>query len=315
MAFSDEKKAKQNEKTAKKPKRRWGDRRDGFRVKETDGMHALMPFVLPNRADNEAVLNEVLDITKVREFLNAKNAAGVDFKYTIFHFICAVIAKTIQMRPHLNRFYAGHRMYQRKEISFAFIVKKQFADDSAETLVKMNYDPESENSPLYQFNSRIKEAVTTIRKEDKSSHTMDTIGIFAKIPRGVLRFVIGFLRMLDYYGKMPKSLANADPYNVTAFISNLGSINMNAHYHHLTNWGTNSFFCVINTIKKRPFFNDDGTFEMKESIDISLTIDERIADGVYFAKSMKVVRYFFEHPEALDEPAESLIDIDTAIHN
>ena len=54
---------------------------------------------------------------------------------------------------------------------------------------------------------------------------------------------------------------------------------------------------------------------MKESIDISLTIDERIADGVYFAKSMKVVRYFFEHPEALDEPAESLIDIDTAIHN
>ena len=211
------------------------------------------------------------------------------------------------MRPHLNRFYAGHRMYQRKEISFVFIVKKQFADDSAETLVKMNYDLKAKIPLSVQFQN--KGSGYTIRKEDKSSHTMDTIGIFAKIPRGVLRFVIGFLRMLDYYGKMPKSLANADPYNVTAFISNLGSINMNAHYHHLTNWGTNSFFCVINTIKKRPFFNDDGTFEMKESIDISLTIDERIADGC-ISKSMKVVRYFFEHPGRWTT-AESLIDIDT----
>ncbi|MGI6717412.1 MAG: 2-oxo acid dehydrogenase subunit E2 [Eubacteriales bacterium] len=313
----NEKENTQNQTQTQKPKRKrkWGDRKDGYLVRETDGLHALMPYILPNRADNEAVLNEVLDITKVREYLNAKNAGGVEFKYTMFHFICAAMAKTIQLRPYLNRFYCGHRLYQRYDISFAFVVKKKFVDDAAETLVIMNYDPESEVAPIDQFNYKIKQVVTKVRKEDKSSSTMDKIGFFAKIPRCILRFVIGTLRFLDYYGKMPMSLKADDPYNVTAFVSNLGSINMHASYHHLANWGTNSFFCVINTIKKRPFFKDDGSYEMKETVELGLTIDERIADGVYFAKSLKVLRYFFEHPEELDKPACHQVEIDTSIHN
>ncbi|NCA68286.1 MAG: hypothetical protein EOM87_09535, partial [Clostridia bacterium] len=74
---------------AVKPKRRRGDRRDATLVREIDGMHALMPYIIPKRADNEAVLNEKLDLTKVREFLDKKNSGDIEFKYTIFHFICA----------------------------------------------------------------------------------------------------------------------------------------------------------------------------------------------------------------------------------
>ncbi len=290
------------------------DRKDAFLVKDIDGMHAFMPYILPNRADNEAVLNEILDLSKVNDFLTEKNSSAPEFKYTVFHFILAAIAKTIQFRPYLNRFYSGHRLYQRRDISFSFVVKKLFTDDAAETLVIMKYDPESGVSPLEQFNSKVKEVVTKVRKTEEASSTMDKIAFLAKIPRPVLRLVMRVLNSLDYRGRVPSSLADDDPYHVTAFVTNLGSIKMHASYHHLVNWGTNSLFCVINSKQKRPFFNDDGTYEMKDSIELGLTIDERIADGVYFAKSLRVFRHFFGNPHLLDLPAGTFIEIDTNLN-
>ncbi|MFA6730354.1 MAG: 2-oxo acid dehydrogenase subunit E2, partial [Eubacteriales bacterium] len=191
---------------------------------------------------------------------------------------------------------------------------KLFTDDAAETLVIMKYDPESGVSPLEQFNSKVKEVVTKVRKTEEASSTMDKIAFLAKIPRPVLRLVMRVLNSLDYRGRVPSSLADDDPYHVTAFVTNLGSIKMHASYHHLVNWGTNSLFCVINAKQKRPFFNDDGTYEMKDSIELGLTIDERIADGVYFAKSLRVFRHFFENPQLLDLPASTFIEIDTNLN-
>ena len=69
-------------------------------------------------------------------------------------------------------------------------------------------------------------------------------------------------------------------------------------------------FCAIGEIKKRPFFNDDGTLEMKPSIDLGLTIDERIADGYYYSKSIKLLKYLLEHPELLERPANEEVDYD-----
>lgn len=311
MSFAEE----TSKNKAEKRKKRRGDRKDAVLVRESDGMHALMPYILPKRTDNEAVLNEVLDLTKVQAYLDAKNE-GAEFKYTVFHFVCAAIAKTIQMRPLLNRFYAGHRLYQRDKISFSFVVKKQFSDEAGETLVIMDYDPASDVAPIEQFYSKIKEIVHKVRAADESTGTMDKIGFLAKIPRFFMRMLMGIMNRLDYHGNMPASVANDDPYYTTVFIANLGSINMHANYHHLANWGTNSFFCVVNAIKKRPFFKDDGTYVLRDSIDLGLTIDERIADGVYFAKSLKAARHFFANPHLLDAPAFTKFDIDLSLkHN
>ena len=91
-------------------------------------------------------------------------------------------------------------------------------------------------------------------------------------------------------------------------LTNLGSIKLHAGYHHLTNWGTTSVFCAIGEIKKRPFYNDDGTFEMKPSIDLGLTIDERIADGYYYAKTVRLLKTLLENPQLLDKPLQEEVD-------
>ena len=76
---------KDKPKPQKVPKRRRGDRKDGYLVAESDPVHALMPYLLPNRADNEAVLNETIDMTQVVAYIQQKNADNPEFKYTFFH--------------------------------------------------------------------------------------------------------------------------------------------------------------------------------------------------------------------------------------
>ena len=59
---------------------------------------------------------------------------------------------------------------------------------------------------------------------------------------------------------------------------------------------------------KMPFFNDDGTYEMKDGMSFGFTIDERIADGFYFAKSLALFKNILAHPEILDDKLSDSIE-------
>lgn len=143
-------------------------------------------------------------------------------------------------------------------------------------------------------------------KLDNSTAGMDTL---TKMPRFLLRFVVWILHKLDFYGKMPDFLIKTDPNHATCFISNLGSIGLKSGYHHLSNWGTNSIFVVIGEKKLTSVYNDEeGRTEMKETLDLGLTLDERIADGYYYSKTVKLVKYLLQNPELLELPAGEEVD-------
>ena len=80
----------------------------------------------------------------------------------------------------------------------------------------------------------------------------------------------------------------------------MGSIKLHSGYHHLTNWGTNSVFVIVGERKNRPFYDDEGNVTMKDSIDLGLTVDERIADGYYYSKTVRLLRKLIENPELLE---------------
>lgn len=288
-------------------------RKDGTLVPETDPMHLITPHMVPNRCDNEAVLTELFDMTAVEAYLAKKNADGPEFKYTFFHVICAAIAKVLVLRPRMNRFYAGRRLYDRNDILFAFVVKKKFEDNGAEALAIIKVDKDGEISPVEQLHGKVKDIVYSVRKENKTEGTTEKMGILTKLPRGLLRFVMSFLNWLDYHGKYPAALMKDDPYFASVFVSNLGSIKMHANYHHLVNWGTNSIFVVIGEKKLTPFFQPDGSVQMRDALELGLTIDERIADGVYFAKSIHLLRRLLSQPELLDEPIQTPVDYESEL--
>lgn len=290
-------------------KRRRGDRRDATLVRNLDSMHMFMPFMLPNRADNEAFLQELVDLTDVEAYLEQKNAANPQHKYTMFHVILAALARTIQMRPLLSRFIIGGRYYDRRHISFSFIAKKAFSDTGDESIVILKYDPESEKSSIDMIHDKLCDFVYSLRVHDKKDNTTDILDTLAKAPLPIRRLLVHTLRVLNAHGKMPRDLEAEDPYNSTVFISNLGSIKLNAGYHHLTNWGTNSVFVVVGEKHPHPYYDAEGNVTMRSSLSLGITLDERIADGYYFSRTIQLLRHLLQHPELLDTKAKEALDI------
>ena len=291
-----------------KRKKKWGDRKDAYRIRETDPMHTFMPYLMPNRADNEAVLNEKVDLTAVMKYLEEKNKDNPEFKYTLFHVFCAAISKVMTLRPKMNYFYSGYRLYEKKDLVLAFTVKKKFTDNSPETLAIVNVDRDSEEAPIEQIRETIRKIVYSVRKENKNDGATDVMGVLQKLPRWLVKIFVRLLNFLEYHGWLPKFFLEIDPFHSSVFLTNLGSIKMNANYHHLANWGTNSFFVVIGEKHKYPVYDENGNMEMHDCLDLGLTIDERIADGVYFAKSIRLLRAILKNPEILDMPIKTEID-------
>ena len=292
-----------------KRKKRWGDRWDGYRLRGLDSVHVMMPYLFGDRTSNEAVLGEVMDLTAVDEYLAKKNAQNPEFKYTWFHFITAAIAKTILLRPKMNYFIAGGHYYERNEIQVAFNIKRKFTDEGEEAMAKFVLDPDG-GSPMEQVHTYVQNIVTKVRAKNESHGVDDALSFLSHLPRLLWRILGWSLRNMEYYGIYPKSLAADDPCYSSAYLTNLGSIKMNADYHHLFNWGTVSFFVVIGEKKLQPFYKEDGTYELRNTIKLGLTIDERIADGYYFAKTLRLVRKIFANPELLDLDAATPIEFE-----
>lgn len=99
-----------------------------------------------------------------------------------------------------------------------------------------------------------------------------------------------------------------DPYYNSVILTNLGSIKLHAGYHHLTNRGTTSVFCIVGERKLRPFYDGQGNMTMRDSVDIGLTVDERIADGYYYSKTVRLFRKLPENPELLELPLDNEVD-------
>lgn len=295
---------------SQKTKKKFGDRKDAVRVRDADPMHNFMPYLLLGRTDNEAVMNDDMDISAVTAYLEKKNESDPDFKYTLFHVILAALAKTMYHRPRMNRFMQGKRLYQKDELTFSFVVKRAFSDHADEALVIMKIDTESDVSPIEQVYGRVKKEVNAVRKEKKVDGATDIMDILSKLPRFELKLVAKILFWLEYHGWVPNDLCKVDPYHTSCFVSNLGSIKMTADYHHLIDWGTNSFFVIIGEKHWKPIFDRDGSYEMKEVLPLGFTVDERIADGFYFARSVKILRHILKHPEILDEPIQNNIPLE-----
>lgn len=280
-------------------KRKWGDKKDGrlIRGAELDTNHFVMPIVWPKRTACEAFLSETVDLTAVDAFIAAKNG-GESRRYSLFPVVVAALGKLFVNRPKLNRFYRNTRLYERYEITVGFIVKKTLTDDGDEALAHITIDPDD---TLETVCEKLEKEIAFCRGDvmDKSS---DGLRILMKFPHFIGRAVLGVTKMIDRHGVVPKGINESDLFFKSCVVSNLGSIRLNAAYHHLSDWGTNSFFVVLGEKKRRPFYDRDGRVEMKDSLDVGITVDERIADGYYFSKSIRLFKRYLEHPELLERP-------------
>ena len=285
-------------------KKRWGDRRDARWVREVDGMHAVMPHLMPKRTDAEVYLAAKMDVTAALAYSELKNEGEEEYRATLFHCFIMAIAKTVYLRPLLNRYISGRRVYQRDKITLGFVVKKRFEDHSEESLMVTEA---LEDWTLTEVTKKVVGKVHTVRGQD-SFGLDDTLDLLKKLPRPIMMLAMWGFRTLDFFGKMPKALTDEDINYSTVALSNLGSIRCPAVYHHLNNYGNSSIMVTIGTIHKEEVFQPDGSRAVRDIVDVGVTLDERIADGFYFGRSWKIVQYLLNEPQLLDRLLKEEID-------
>ena len=200
----------------------------------------------------------------------------------------------------MNRFIQGRRMYERNEISLSFVCKRRFADHAEEALMFL---VPKDTDTLDDVSRKIVGEVQETRKSEHATGGVDSLlDTLASLPRPILMFVIWIIRCMDFWGVNPRFITDGDPNYSTILCSNLGSIKCPSVYHHLNNYGTNSIMVTIGTLHKEELLMEDGTRQVRDVIDIGATLDERIADGFYFARSLRLIKHIFAHPELLDKP-------------
>ena len=283
-----------------------GDRFDGYWLRdEAPALGQFMAYLMPNRADNEAHINVDIDCRPLDAFLARKNEGRTEDKYTYFHFFLAATVKCFVLRPRMNRFISGNRLYMRDHISVSFVVKKRFEDKAEEGLAYKRY---GENDTIDTLHESIMEEIHQCRREDVLDNSTDMMTKLLKLPRWMLRILVNILFTLDRNGKVPYDLIKADPNYSSIFMTNLGSIGMDSGYHHLNNWGTNSFFVMIGKKHLAPEWHEDGSCTVRPVISLGFTLDERIGDGYYYAGTVRLLHKLLENPELLELPFSTPVE-------
>ena len=261
------------------------NRRDGKRVKDIDAMHVLMPYIKPNRCDSDVFINQKLDVTELVKYYEEMKLKDNDLTY--FHLFITLIAKTIYNRPLLNRFIVNKKYYDRNDVLIAFTAKVNYEDTSKEILKVIKIDPEDN---LFSIKEKTLKAVSDVRnaKEEGTNSIMNIIG---KLPSFLISLVVKVVKYMDRHDLLPKSLINDNLYYSTCIVSNLGSIKSSAIYHNLTDFGTSSILATFGEIRE-----ENG----RKYAEAGINIDERIADGVYFVKSVKLMQDILNNPKCLE---------------
>lgn len=272
-------------------------RHDAKWIKPKDTIQAIVPFIMPKRTDAEVSSTVDIDITKLVEFVDKQNEKDLGYKMTYFHALSSCFAKTVFNRPALNRFVKNKRLYERNKITFAFIAKDKLSDSGEERIICIDIDPKDN---VMTYSKKVAVDVFKVRKE--GSNEMDGIlSFFTSLPKLILSIIVRIVMFMDNHGISPKSLTEGDTNYATILLSNLGSIKTNSVYHHLNEYGTNSVVITIGTIREE---------KGKKIVDITATLDERIADGFYFAKSIQLAEYIAKNPELLLEDFQTKVEIE-----
>ncbi len=281
-----------------------GDHPDGRLIKDIDAFHIYFANLAPRKSTTEVWLKESVDVTDLLQYIRNKNLNNPTYKTTVFHAMLTVIAKTVHHRPYLNRFIRNGKYYQRNNILLSFVAKQKFNDEASEALVCLKID---KDMTMGDISSKVINDVSQARKSG-GNEADDILNTITKLPGFLLRIIMRVIHLLDRYGKLPKFFYEIDPNFSSVLVSNLGSIKIDAPYHHLNDFGSNSVMITIGEIHKQSVVNEDNETVIRDVVNIGITLDERIADGYYFAKSVRLFKQMIKNPSCLDLPIETPID-------
>ena len=172
-------------------KRRYGDRKDGFLVRNMAPMEVVVPYIMPEKSDAWVLFEDSFDVTAVQKLLRQQRKAGWK-GLTTYHVLFAALVRVISKVPQINRFVGGSHVYARNEIKFAMVVKKGMHFDGDRTIITPRFEVDSTLKDVYD---RVEEQTSTIDKtvkveDDENGSGLDKLEILLVRTHIIIYFTI-----------------------------------------------------------------------------------------------------------------------------
>ena len=274
----------------------FGRRPDGTQVRKLSAMRRFMPYVSPRRNDSVFHLAQDMDIEAALEFLEKKNRERpADRPITLFHLFLRSGSQALYLRPGVNRFVKGGKLWQRHGEWITFSAKVRIEDGAPLVTIKRRFEPTRET--LDEMVDAIYAQIRPARAGSQSTSDKE-MGLLLRLPGFVIRAALGLFYFADRFGAVPRSMIDSDPLFTSAFVANLGSVGHEAGFHHLWEHGTCSLFGVMGKIKR----GEGG----RRLMTVCWTYDERIEDGLYSYITIAGIKDRIERPELLELSALAL---------
>ena len=265
-----------------------GRRPDATLVRDLPAIRRFMPFVSPRRNESLVYFAQELDVEAALAFVEERNRnRPPERPLTLFHLLLRAIARTVAERPRLNRFTAGGRIWQRDGVWLSFSAKLRFDLDAPILTVKRRF-PEGES--LDEMADGLLSGLRQGRSGRPSTSDRE-MGLLLRLPPFVVRLLMRLVRAADAHGLVPRAMIEGDPLYCSAFVTNLGSVGLEAGYHHLWEYGNCPIFCVIGRVRPGP--------AGRRLVTLKWTYDERVEDGFYCARALEKLGETIGKPETL----------------
>ncbi len=273
----------------------FGLRTDGRKLKTIGPFFRVIPHVMKDRSDSHVYYTQDLPIKSLDEYIAKKEQEGIRLSY--MNIIYAALVRLLAEKPALNRFVMNGRTYARNGITISLAIKKEMTEEIEETTLKILFKG-SEN--IFEIKEKLDSAIEQ-NKDLKVENSTDKLAkLLSLVPNWLFKLIVNILMFLDKHGIMPKTVINASPFHTSAFLTNVGSLGIDAIYHHIYNFGTTGVFLAMGKKKKSYVYEDDNIVQEK-TISLAWVADERICDGFYYANALKSFYKYMKKPELLEK--------------
>jgi hypothetical protein len=268
----------------------FGRRPDAKPIENLPTMRRFLPFVSPRRNDSLFYMFQDIEVEAALEYLEKKNRGRPpERRISLFHLFLRSSSQALVLRPGVNRFVKGGRLWQREGAWISFSALREIKDGSVMITIKRRFHPESES--LEEMVDGVYERLNPQRAGGRTRADKEMLWLL-RLPGLLVLLLMKLLSLADYFGLMPRSMIEPDPLFCSVFLANLGSIHYPAGFHHLWEYGTCSLFGVMGRVEP----GEGGRRKMQ----IAWTYDERINDGLYSYYTLDGIRERLENPELLE---------------
>ena len=269
-------------------------RKDGKWAKYIYPMLQMTPHIMPHRWDSANYARADVRCDYLDRFIANQAEKGEHFTYN--DILIAAIVRMYSERIQMNRFVVGNKIYDRYDLTIAFAVKKVLKDNASETVVKVNFDG---SESIFDVRDKLKAAF----EDNSGSKVNNDLDLFMnkllKLPAWLLRFFMSCVRWADRHNILAGSLVELSPFHNSCFVTFLKSIKCDFIYHHVYEFGTTGLFVAMGKEKKAAIVNEANEIIPGKVMTVGLTMDERIADGLYYANTLRYFTTLMSRPEML----------------